>query len=53
MPTIYQRAAARQDLVEHYAYLVENASQETAERFLANVEASFTDLSRQTKMGRR
>lgn len=37
--------------MEHYAYLVENASQETAERFLANVKASFTDLSRQTKMG--
>lgn len=51
MPTVYQRAAARRDLVEHFVYLVENASLDTAERFLVNVEASFDDLARQPMMG--
>lgn len=31
MPKIYQRAAARRDLVEHFVYLAENANLETAE----------------------
>ena len=35
MSKVYQRAAARLDLVEHFVYLAENASLDTAERFLA------------------
>ena len=46
MPKIYQRAAARRDLVEHFVYLAENANLETAERFLAQTEASFVDTGR-------
>ena len=47
MPVVTQREAARRDLVEHYVYLVENASPDVAERFLINAEASFIDLARQ------
>ena len=44
-------AVTRRDLVEHFVYLAENASRDTAERFLANAEASFDDLAIQPKMG--
>jgi toxin ParE1/3/4 len=39
MSRVYRRAAARRDLVEHYVYLAGNAGEDTAERFLAQVEA--------------
>mgnify|MGYP001765146198 CR=1 FL=1 len=45
MPKIYQRAAVRRNMVEHLVYLAENANLESAERFLAQVETSFNDLS--------
>ena len=51
MPKVYQRAAARRDLLEHFVYLAENASLDTAERFLAHAEASFDDLAAQPMMG--
>jgi toxin ParE1/3/4 len=51
MPTIQKREAATRDLVEHFVYLAENAGLDTAERFLRQAEASFTDLARQPKMG--
>jgi toxin ParE1/3/4 len=51
MPKVYQRAAARLDLVEHFVYLAENAGPDTAERFLAQAEASFNDLAGQPSMG--
>ena len=51
MPVVTKREAARRDLVEHYVYLVENASPDVAERFLSNAEASFIDLARQPTMG--
>lgn len=51
MPKVYQRAAARRDLVEHSVYLAENASMDTAERFLTNAEATFNDLALQPKIG--
>ena len=51
MPMVTQREAARRDLVEHFVYLAENAGLVVAERFLSNVEASFTVLARQPKMG--
>jgi toxin ParE1/3/4 len=51
MAAVFQRPAARRDLVEHYVYLAENAGDAVAERFLANVEASFTGLSGHPEMG--
>jgi toxin ParE1/3/4 len=51
MLKVHQREAARCDLVEHFVYLAENAGLDTAERFLANAEISFNDLSRQPLMG--
>lgn len=45
MPKIYQRAPVRRDLVEHFVYLAENASLETAERFLDSAKASFDELA--------
>ncbi|MDH5252562.1 MAG: type II toxin-antitoxin system RelE/ParE family toxin [Nitrospira sp.] len=51
MPTVYQRAAARCDLVEQFVYLAEQAGLDTAERFLTNAEASSNDLARQPLIG--
>ena len=51
MPKVYQRAAARRDLVDHFVYLAENANLDTAERFLTKAEASFNDLAGQPTMG--
>lgn len=51
MAKVYQRAAARRDLLEHFVHLAENASLDTAERFLARAEASFSDLALQPKIG--
>lgn len=48
---ITKRAAARRDLVEHYVYLAENASESVAERFLGSAEASFQELLRQPLIG--
>jgi plasmid stabilization system protein ParE len=49
--TVHKRASAKRDLIEQYVYLGEHADFETAERFLANADASFTDLSRNPGMG--
>jgi toxin ParE1/3/4 len=51
MPKVYQRAAARRDLVGHFIYLAENVSLEIAGRFLTNAEASFNDLAGQPMIG--
>ena len=51
MRKVRRREAARRDLVEHFVYLAENANLETAERFLANAEASFNDLAMQPMIG--
>ena len=51
MPKVFQRAAARRDLVEHFVYLADSAGPNTAERFLAQAETSFDDLAKQPKMG--
>jgi plasmid stabilization system protein ParE len=48
---IFKRASAERDLVAHYVYLAEQASIETADRFLANAGKTFSDLSRQAGMG--
>jgi toxin ParE1/3/4 len=46
MPTVYQHAAAKRDLVEQFVYLAEQAGLDTAERFLTNAETSFNELAR-------
>ncbi len=51
MAKVYQHAAARHDLIEHFVYLAENAGLDTAERFLANAEVSFRDLADQPMIG--
>ena len=51
MPVVRRREAARRDLVEHFVYLAENASLDTAERFLSLAEATFEDLARQPGIG--
>jgi len=47
---VRKRACSRRDLVEHYVYLAEHASGETADRFLSNAEESG-ELSRHPEMG--
>ncbi len=51
MPRAFKRAAARRDLIDHYAYLAENAGEEVADRFLVQAEQSFSDLVAQPEMG--
>ena len=51
MATVYKRANAKRDLVEDYVYLAEHADIETAERFLASADESFSDLARRPGMG--
>lgn len=51
MPAVTKRATARRDLIEHFVYLAENASEDIADRFLTNAEASFNDLAQQPTMG--
>lgn len=51
MPKVYQHAAAKRDLVEHFICLAENVGLEIAERFLTNAEASFNDLAGQPMIG--
>ena len=43
MATVYKRASAKRDLVEHFVYLAEHAGIETAERFLESVDDSFSE----------
>ena len=42
MRRVYQRAAARRDLVDHYVYLAEQADEDTAERFIAQAEQTLS-----------
>lgn len=51
MPKVFQRAAARRDLVEHFIYLAGNAGMDVAERFMTSAETSFNELARQPLMG--
>lgn len=51
MARVYKRARARQDLVERYVFLAENASKNVADRFLANTEACLATLAEQPMMG--
>jgi toxin ParE1/3/4 len=51
MRGVYKRPGATRDLIEHYVYLAENAGEETAERFLTQVEQTFTDLAENREIG--
>jgi len=51
MTKVRKRAAAKRDLVQHYVYLAENAGVPTAERFLLQVNETFSDLARFPAMG--
>lgn len=44
MGRVYRRPGARRDLIAHYVCLAENAGDAVADRFLDQVESSFTDL---------
>ena len=51
MATVFQRPAARRDLIAHYVHLSEAASQPVADRFLARAAARFEDLANQPLIG--
>jgi toxin ParE1/3/4 len=51
MPRVLRQAAARDDLIDHYVYLAEEAGERTADRFMDNAEASFALLATQPEMG--
>lgn len=51
MPEIAKSAAARSDLVGHFVYLTEEASEAVADRFLARAEESFELLAREPLIG--
>ncbi len=51
MPKVYQRAAARSDLVEQFVYLAENAGLAVANRFMAQAEETFAELAHEPLIG--
>jgi toxin ParE1/3/4 len=51
MPRVIQRAAARNDLLNHFVYLAEKAGLDTADRFLASAELTFNDLAERPMLG--
>ena len=51
MAEVFQRPAARRDLIEHYVYLAENAGETVADRFLTRAPESFSQLLEQPLMG--
>ena len=51
MAQAVQRIAARRDFVVHYAYLAENAGLDTAKRFRAGVEKTYSELAAMPRMG--
>ena len=51
MSSVFRRGAARDDLIEHFVYLAENAGEVRAHHFLDNAELTFSDLLRFPEMG--
>lgn len=51
MPLVHLSGAARQDLIDHFAYLDEEAGQELADRFLQAAETCLNLLATQPGMG--
>jgi toxin ParE1/3/4 len=50
-PEVYQRAAARRDLIDHFVYLAETAGLDTAERFLSAARTTSENLAEHPKLG--
>jgi toxin ParE1/3/4 len=48
---VFQRPAARRDLIEHYVYLAENAGAAVADRFLERAQQGFSQILEQPLMG--
>ena len=51
MLRVVRSQAARADLIEHYLYLTDEASQAVAERFWQRLEASFARIADQPHLG--
>lgn len=51
MPVVTTSAAARADLVGHFVYLAEEASEAVADRFLERAEESFALLAAEPLIG--
>lgn len=51
MAEVFQRPAARRDLIEHYVYLAENAGETVADRFLERAQENFSQILEQPLMG--
>ena len=51
MPSAVQRTAAWRDFIIHYAYLLEHAGLETAQRFRDAVEKAYAKLAEMPLMG--
>jgi toxin ParE1/3/4 len=51
MGQVHKHAAARRDLVEHFVYLSENAGLDVADRFLLQVDESFSELASHPALG--
>ncbi len=51
MANVYRRPAARGDLIAHFVYLAEHATEALADRFLSQAEASFNDLAMHPLIG--
>ena len=51
MPSVFVRAAARQDLVDHFIYLAEEADIVLADKYLANAEVTFAELAERPPIG--
>ena len=51
MAGLFQRPAARRELIEHYVYLAENAGAAVADRFLERAQESFSQILEQPLIG--
>ena len=51
MPHVYKQAAARNDLIEHYIYLAEEAGEAVADCFMDAAATSFNVLATQPEIG--
>jgi toxin ParE1/3/4 len=51
MPKVFRRPAARRDLIEHFAYLAQEADEATAERFFSSADDTFLQLAQDSSIG--
>jgi toxin ParE1/3/4 len=50
-PKVYQRTAARRDLIDQFVYLAETAGLDTAEGFLSAARTTSENLAEDPKLG--